>query len=279
MAARSTWKGAIEFGGFPVYIAAYKLARSRSSDSFKSLCPCHGAPVQQPKVCSVDGTKMEAADLLKGVEVGGQMQVLDAAAVESLTGDRSQLLKIEQLVPVADLPSLTTDQFRIVPDAKVPGSEGPVNVVWNGLLANELAILTTWQPSSRSRDSILAVVADEFGLTGLQIPYLSELNETPEFLPERDDQQADMFMAFTAQSGVTPSGFAHSQFVSNYATNREAAITAALSGTPLPATAPTTTPAVPDLMAALKASIDNVQATPKKKAPARTPAPKKEKTA
>src|SRR5258708_2733247 len=97
--ARSTWAGAIDFGGFPISVKAYALLKSKTAaQSFKTLCPCHHEPITRLDTCGKDGTVIKTGTSLepvKGVEVSnGKYQALPLEAVEQITdAERSIMLE------------------------------------------------------------------------------------------------------------------------------------------------------------------------------------------
>lgn len=284
MAPRPTWTGAIDFGGFPIHLRAYPLVKSKSAESFKTLCPCHGAPISSVRACSVEQDVVDAehvtvrgpldlADCGKGVKVGKDIKALPDDALEALAkGDRTDVITIHDLCPRASVPLyLAQAHYRMVPDKDVAGSEGPAGILWNGLLANERVLMSEWVPRSGSRNQLLAIEADVYGLTGVVLPYSTDFNEVPEHPFEENEQAAAMFEAFAQQQSIPLDDFTHTKYTDTYGEQRKAAIEAALKGDPVPTgTKPAAKPAVPDLMAAMQAAMQSTPAKPKaKRAPAK----------
>lgn len=274
--ARPTWSGAVEFGGFLIHVSAYPLTKTTRGESFKTLCPCHGQPIQQARMCPVDWREVEYDDCVKGYEVAkGDVRPVPAEAIEAIKSmDKSESLAIEQLPLAANVPfHLALARYRIVPNEKVPGAEQPVQILWNGLYASGRTVVTEWVPRAGSADSILAVFADRHGLTGVALPYEAELRvDVPEFLPVENEQAAQMFEQFAAMQGIDmDDAFAHSRFESQYRARREKALEDVLAGKPVEVPqAKSTKPAAPDLLAAMSAALDAAPAAkkkPKKAAP------------
>lgn len=271
---RAAWTGVIEFGGFPIHVQAFSLLVSKGADSFKTLCKCHKQPIKQVRTCPETGDTIELADTLKGHEVSrGNIVVLDDDAVDAIRAtEGTPSLSFEGL-PVKDsVPlHLSIAHYAIVPNPKVPGSEGPVQILWNGLHASERALITTWVPRAGSRDGLLAIHADNWGLRAAGLPFMEDFKrDVPEFQPEANPAAAQMFEQFAATQGVNMDSFAHGQYESAYAKRRGAAIEAALKGAPIPvAAAPAAAPAVPDLMAAMEAALAQSGTTSKPKAKAK----------
>lgn len=271
--ARAAWTGAIDFAGFPIHLTAYNVLRSKSADSFKTLAP-DGEPVRQILVNSA-GEPVEREACSKGVEHppgAKSYRALPAQAVEAITeGERSTMLAPLRFSPRDSVPlHLATGHFRLVPNTKIPGSEGPAGILWNGLLASERVLVTEWTPRSGSRPALFVVHADPHGLNANTLPYASDFNDVPEFAFKENAEAAAMFETFAAQH-YELGEFVHGEYVDSYAERRADVIAKALEGEPIPvAEAPKTAPGTPDLMAVMAASIAGVK--DKKKSPAKAKA-------
>src|SRR4029077_1032073 len=120
-----------------------------------------------------------------------------------------------------------------------------------------------------TRPTLMAITADEHGLTGHALPYTNELNDVREHKFEENEQAAQAFETFAASAGLSMDDFSHSAFVDTYAQRRDELIKQVLSGkTPVATSAPSAAPAVPALMPAMSAAPD-------KEKPAAKPAAKK----
>lgn len=273
---RSSWTGAIDLGGFPIHVSAYALTKSKAAQSFKSLCPCHHEPIVQHKVCATTGEKIAMEDLGKGVELTrGTITVLPPEAVEQIkSSERSDVLAIQRLSPVESVPlHLATGHYRIVANEKVPGSAGPVGILYNGLRVNGLALVTEWIPRAGSRNQLVVLHADAYGINANTLPYATDLQAVPEGKYDHDEKAAAMFTAFADQQGIDRLDFTHTAFEDAYSARRADVIEKALAGETIQVSAPASTaPAVPDLLAAMEASLAAVKAP---KAPAKKPAARK----
>lgn len=272
MAARSAWKGAITLGGFPINVVAYSLLQSASAQSFKGLCACHQQPVVMPKRCSVDDTVLGADQILKGVEQGrGKAKsyvALPQDAVDALTAaEATDALEIMRLPKVDSVPwTLATGRYRLVPDPDVAGSNGPVEILWNGLIASERAVISEWQKRANSRTQLVAIKADVYGLTAVDLPYATALKiDAPEHKFEPNEKAQQMFEMFVEAQGYDTADFTHTAFPDSYSERRAKLIALAVAGDPIPVSEVESAPAaVPDLMAAMEAALSNAK-PPKKK--------------
>lgn len=272
--ARPTWTGALTFAGFPINVRVYPTVASRAGESFKTLAP-DGQPIKQQYVDS-NGNVVDRADCLKGVETGKDTyQPLSPEAVEAIQSvESTDTLEAERMPLTESVPlHIHKATFRVVPDPKVPGSEGPFKILWNGLRKSKRAYVTKWVPRAGARDEIVVFVATQFGIDAHTLPFESELrDDLPEWKPEVDDDAAEVFKQ-VVDANYDTTAFAHHALTSDYAERRAAAVKAALAGEEIVMPAASEAQAkVPDLMAAMQASLG--QAKPKAKAPAKKPAAK-----
>lgn len=277
MAARAAWAGAITFGVFPINVVAFSLLNSPSAESFKGLCSCHHAPVTMPKRCSVDDTVLTPDQIVKGVTQGRGKNAtyvpLPTDAVQALTAaESSQALEILRMPKADGVPwHLATGRYRLVPDPKVAGSEGPCTVLWNGLYASGRAIISEWSKRAGTRPVLCAVRADEYGLTAIDLPYATSLKvDAPEHRFEANEQAQQMFETFVGTLGINTDDFTHAAFTDTYAEKRAELVAKALAGEQIEVVAPAAPPAAaPDLMAAMAAALANAKPPAKGKGKAK----------
>lgn len=284
MAARASWSGAITFGGFPIHVEAYSLLKSASADSFKGLCPCHHEPISQVKTCATTGDVIPNDQLVKGAMQGrGKAATYHPLAPEVIeaigagSGERSAALEILRLPLANTVPwTLATGRYRIVPDSDVAGSAGPVEILWNGLMASERALISEWSKRAGSKPVLMAMKADVYGLTAIDLPYASDLNAgVPEHQFTENTQAQAMFEQFVAVQGINTDAFAHGAFTDEYGERRKDLIAQAIAGEKIEVAPTAPQAAVPDLMAAMQAALAN--ATPPSKAKSKPKAKPKAK--
>lgn len=279
MASRAAWTGAITFGGFPINVEAHSLLKSSTAESFKGLCPCHHEPITQLKTCATTGDPVAHQDVVKGAVRGRgkaatyyplASEVIDAIAEGA--GERSTVIEIESLPPTASVPfHLATGRYRIVPDPDVPGSAGPVEILWNGLTASERCIMSRWSKRAGSKPVLMAMRADVYGLTAIDLPFASDLKaDVPEHKFDENPQAQAMFEQFASIQGYSTDDFAHGSFVDEYGKRRAELIEKALAGETIETTAPAAAlAAVPDLMAAMQTALATAKPPAKTKAKAK----------
>lgn len=267
MAARSTWAGALSLG--PLVSIPVKLyaVTNKTAPSFKNLCTCHHQPVKAPKTCATTGAVVD--ELAKGHEASkGKFVVVPDEAVEAIASqEKSTSLDPKLLTPVSSFPfDLSTAHYSLIAD-EGPNAEQGVQIIWNGLRANGWVLVAELAMRAGSRDQLVAVYAGDDGLYLNALPWHAALRDAPAIEPEANEQMGDVFAQYASMNEIPVDAFDHASFTSGFEERREAAIAAALSGQPIPAREATEqAEPVPDLMAALTASIAAVDGKPKAKA-------------
>lgn len=268
--ARKTWSGAITFAGFPIHVCLFPRAKSRAGQSFKQLSPNTKGPVKQQLVDD-NGEIVAKTDCLKGIEVGkDQFKALPDEAVEMIqSAERTTELQPVGFPPLdtVDL-TLSTGAYVLVPDPKVAGAEQPATILWNGLRASGRALVASITLRAGSRDTIVVIHADDDGLLANTLMFASEVaDDLPKFSPQEDEDAAELFSQVVARQ-YEDGPFDHASIESNYEQRRSEAVQAALNGETIEAPEKAEAQAkAPDLMAALKASLGDEEAKPKKAKP------------
>lgn len=265
---RPAWTGAIDFGGFALQVQVYNLA-SAGSPSFKSLCPCHKEPIEQVKRCVTTQTVIEHDQLIKGADAGGVIVPLeddDVTAIKELTEQRTVMADIISFPPADTIPwHLATGRFRVVPNAKVPGQDRSLSVLWNGLWANDCALIVQWIKRKGSKPTLAALRAEPDGtVNAIELPYAENVrdDDVPTHACAESAEAGEMFSMFVGQLGIDTGPFVHEAFEDTVAARRAEVIAAKLEGVEIPAPEKVTTPepSAPDLMEAMKLALAGAKA-------------------
>jgi non-homologous end joining protein Ku len=205
----------------------------------------------------------------EGLEVAkGKLAVIPSEALDALKESATTVVEIERFAPRASIDfSFSKSLYRFIADPKVPGSEGPVNILWNGLLEGEYAaVIDGWISRGGSNPQTLVLHADDAGLRGNTLPYLTDLRDAPTGAFTQNEKAAAMFEQFVAIN-YTVADYDVSAYTDTYAEKREALIAQAIAGKEITVeeTAAAPTGAAPDLMAAMEAALGGAGAKPKPK--------------
>jgi non-homologous end joining protein Ku len=262
------WRGAIEFAGFPVNVALYGRVRKQRNQSFRQIAPSGQPQKSAWPIDSATGEQFDPELTRKGVELGkDQWAVIPPEALEQInSGVKTTVAEPAGFAPLDSIAlDLAIDRFAVRADDQVPGSAKAVNIVWNGLRASGLAYVSQVSLGG-GHDAILVLyVADDDDFRGVLLPFVHELYGVPGHEFAEDEKAASLF-AQVLEAQHEPAPFDHGAFVSEYATRRQAAISAVLAGETIEVreTVPAADEA-PDLMAALSAALEAGKGAPKKK--------------
>jgi len=116
--ARSIWSGSISFGLVNVPVKVY-TAVSRKTVHFHQLHDADQSRIQQKRVCSADGEEVPYENIVKGYEIApGQYVVIEAAELEALEASKTKTIDVEQFVDPAEINPILYDQpYYLMPVA------------------------------------------------------------------------------------------------------------------------------------------------------------------
>jgi non-homologous end joining protein Ku len=253
-----------------ISVELYSRVKKARNDSFRSLAPS-GQPRETQSVDPATGEVFEDSEIRKGVKVGKGFVPMTAEALEAISsGVKTEVVPARRFAPVDTIAfDLAIDRYAVRPDPDVKGSGPALNIVWNGL--REAGVAWTEQVSlTGGHDAILAIYADEKALWAALLPFQDELYPVPTHTFETDGKAATLFNQML-RSQFEVEEFDHAEFVSEYRARRQAAIDAVVAGEEVPEQpkAEAKDEGIPDLMAALEASVTATKSKPAAKKTAR----------
>ena len=280
--ARSIWSGAISFGLVNVPVKLY-TAVSRKTVHFHQLHDADGSRIQQRRVCSKDGEEVAFENIVKGYEVSpGRYVVVETAELDALDPVKTRTIEVEQFVDPAEIDTMLYDQpYWVVP---VPGAAKAYRLMLQAMRdAEKVAI---GRVVLRQKGHLVALRPHGDLLTMETMIYADEVVPADSL----DDEASGTETKVAARElevarqliEMLSAPFEPERFRDDHRDAVLAMIERKVAGEEI-AIAPEPAPAepVPDLMAALQASIAAVgkhaEATVGDAAPAK-PAPKKRAT-
>lgn len=270
---RSMWSGAISLGLLTVPCTIGKASSTERETSLLTLCEQHKVPIDRTERCGA-GDSDCLLHKVRGVEVGdGEYRVLDPheyATIEDST--KSDLLTVEDVHPLFDLPmAYGTGTYYLRADKKVKGSEQPFAVLVQALVKTDYGLVVKWCRSARQILAVIHADPDDGKLLLTTIPFANEIREPGDQEYRHADvevpeQMLDLAVSLldqtAAESGET---FQHDRYADEGLKLRSEAVDRILEGRePAPRKAAPQN-VVPDLMAALAASVDASKTTVKQK--------------
>jgi DNA end-binding protein Ku len=290
--ARSIWTGAISFGLVTVPVKLYS-AVSRKTVRFHQINGPTGVRIQQKRVDPTTGEDVRYEDIVKGYEIAPERYVIiQPDELEALDPKKTRTIEIEDFVDLADIDPIMYDHpYYLAPGA---GGAKPYRLLLEAM--RESGKVAIARVVIRQKEQLVAIRPMEGDVLGMATMIFADEVVDPERIDEldaaRDVEVSDRELSIAKQLVESLAGdFEPGKYHDTYREEVLALIERKAAGEEIavqPAREEAEEP-VPDLMAALKASLDAVRARddadgdgaaeapePKRKAPAkRKSSPKK----
>jgi DNA end-binding protein Ku len=282
---RSIWTGAISFGLVTVPVKLYSAVQ-RKSVRFHQLSGKSGVRIAQKRVDPTTGDEVAYEDIVKGYEIAPDQYVrIEPAELESLDPKKTKTIEITDFVALDEIDPIFYDHpYYLAPAA---GGAKPYRLLYEAM--QETRRVAIAKVVIRQKENLVAIRPMEGGVLGMSTMVFADEVVPPDRLDdlpgdvEATPQEVEMAKLLIDQlaADFEPEKYADSYredvlaLIERKAAGKEIAVQPALEEEARP---------VPDLMAALKASLDAVQkgdgaAKPRaKRAPAKK-APAKKKAA
>jgi DNA end-binding protein Ku len=273
---RSIWTGAISFGLVTVPVKLYSAVQ-RKSVRFHQLSGKTGVRIQQKRVDPTTGDEIAYEDIVKGYEIAPDQYVrIEPAELESLDPKKTKTIEITDFVALDEIDPIFYDHpYYLAPAA---GGAKPYRLLWEAM--EETRRVAIAKVVIRQKENLVAIRPMEGGVLGMSTMIFADevvpsdrLDDLPGDV-EATPQEVEMAKLLIDQlaSDFEPEKYADTYreevlaLIERKAEGKEIAVQPALEEEAKP---------VPDLMAALKASLDAVQKTDGAKKPAAKKAPAK----
>jgi DNA end-binding protein Ku len=260
--ARSIWTGAISFGLVTVPVKLYS-AVSRKSVRFHQLNGPTGVRIQQKRVDPSTGDEVSYDDIVKGFEIGPDRYVIiEPGELESLDPKKTKTIEIEDFVDLTDIdPILYDHPYYLAPGA---GGAKPYRLLLDAM--RESGKVAIAKVVIRQKENLVAIRPMEGDVLGMATMIFADEVVDPDRIDELDSAREvevnDRELAIAMQLVESLSGeFEPDKYRDTYREEVLALIERKAAGEEIavqPAAEEDEEP-VPDLMAALKASLDAVR--------------------
>jgi DNA end-binding protein Ku len=275
------WTGAISFGMVTVPVKLYS-ALDRKAVRFHQLSGKSGVRIAQKRVDPQSGEEVPYEEIVKGFEITPERYVrIEPGELEALAPKKSRTIEIEEFVELAQIDPIYYDHpYYLAPGA---GGAKPYRLLLEAMReAGKVAIARV---VIRSKESLVAIrpIGDALGMATmifadevLPADRLEEIAETREVKTTKRELEIAIQLVDSLAGEFEPEKYSDSYreevlaLIERKAQGEEIAVQPAPEEVAAPA---------PDLMSALKASLDAVRerddAAERKKAPARKAPAKK----
>ena len=257
---RPIWSGTISFGLVSVPVKLYS-AVSQQTIRFHQLHSSDHARIQQKRVCPADGQEVTYQEIVKGYEISpDRYVVIEPQELEALAPERSQTIEIEDFVEFSEIDPLYYDHpYHVAPG---PGGLKPYELLASAMAkTGKIAI---GRVVLRNREQLVCIRPLERGLTMVTMNFADEvldidrLKELPDGREEISDRELDIACRLIDSLSVS---FEPSKYHDTYRERVLELIEQKAQGKQIAHTAPAPAPPTqtPDLMGALKASLEEVR--------------------
>jgi len=280
--ARSIWTGAISFGLVTVPVKLYS-AVNRKTVRFHQLNAKTGVRISQRRVDPSTGDEVAYEDIVKGFELTpDRYVVIEPGELDALQPKKTKTIEIEDFVELSDIDPIFYDHpYYLAPAA---GGAKPYRLLYEAMVETRRVAIA--KVVIRQKENLVAIRPMEGGVLGMSTMIFADEVVPPDRLDdlpgEVETKKQEVEMARMLIDSLA-SDFEPEKYQDTYREDVLALIERKAEGKEIavqPATEEEAKP-VPDLMAALKASLDAVQqgkpSQDGKKKPAAKKAPAKKK--
>ena len=283
---RAMWTGAISFGMVTVPVKLYS-ALNRKSVRFHQLSGKSGVRIAQKRVDPSSGEEVPYEDVVKGFEIAPERYVvIEPGELETLQPKKTKTIEIEDFVELSQIDPVFYDHpYYLAPG---PGGAKPYRLLVEAM--RETGKVAIARVVIRSKEQLVALrpIGDALGMaTMIFADEILPPDRLDEIAEAHDVKTTKRELDIAKQLVDSLAGtFEPQKYSDTYREEVLALIERKAQGEEIavqPAVEPAATPA-PDLMSALKASLDAVRARegdggasrkPAKKATAKKPSAKK----
>ena len=228
---------------------------------FHQLHGADNARIQQKRVCSADGEEVPYEDIVKGYEIGpDRYVVIEPGELDALAPEKTRTIDIEDFVELADIDPIYYDHaYYLVPG---PGGAKPYRLLLDAMRASGKVAIA--RVVLRSKEQLVAIRPMEGVLAMTTMNFADEVVPTDRLdeLPGDEIKTTKRELDVAQQLVESLAGpFEPDKYHDTY---REAVlemIERKAAGEEIAVQPPPEEPATeaPDLMSALKASLDEVR--------------------
>jgi DNA end-binding protein Ku len=282
---RAMWTGAVSFGMVTVPVKLYS-ALNRKSVRFHQLSGSTGVRIAQKRVDPSTGEEVPYQDIVKGFEIAPERYVkIEPGELESLQPKKTKTIEIEDFVELAQIDPIYYDHpYYLAPG---PGGAKPYRLLVEAMRETDKVAIA--RVVIRSKEALVALrpIGDVLGMATMVFAdeilppeRLDEISDAAEVKTTKREREIAKQLVESLAGEFEPAKYSDTYrdevlaLIERKAQGEEIAVQ--------PATDEVAEP-VPDLMAALKASLDAVRSreskavtpAPARKAAAKKPAAKK----
>lgn len=257
------WSGAISFG--LVTVPVRMVSASRDLDiRFHQVDGDTGERIQHRRVCEPDGQEVAWEEVGRGYDLDGQLVTLSDEELDSAAPERTHTIEIEEFIDASAIDPAQLDKpYFLLPDSEAEGVIRAYHLLRDAMASSDRVaigrvVLRTneYLVAVGERDGLLALTTMLFAD---EIRNVSEFDAVPaeqEWAPSRGELAAAVKLVNAMAHDFDPGGYQNRdrERMSELITNK----LKPKGRKPAKPTEPAVPSAAPDLMAALRASLERV---------------------
>ncbi|HEY9758450.1 MAG TPA: Ku protein [Oculatellaceae cyanobacterium] len=252
----SVWSGLITFGLVSIPVKLYSATESKGISFNQLHAPCKSR-ISQQRFCQTCNRQVEYSELEKGYEVAkGQYVVITKDELESLPLPSKQTVTMTAFVPKDDIDMVYHDvSYYVEPD---PKAQRPFTLLMKTLTDKNVIGIGTIALRNKERLCALRPLGGTLMLDTLLYPDEVRVHKETA-LPNIDLAPAELAMAGSLID-LMAQPFNPSAYHDHYREALEKVIAAKANNLAVPEVEPESNAGgIPDLMEALRASVENMQ--------------------
>ena len=264
--ARAIWTGAISFGLVSIPVKLYAAVQSKSV-KFNQLDGEDHQRIKMKRVNEATGEEVPYARIVKGYELTTDRYVIiEPGELEALDPKKTKTIDIDRFVDLGDIDPIHFDHAYYL--APAPGGAKPYRLLVDAMAETGKVAIATVVIRSKEQLVALRPLGDAMAMTTMVFPDEVVDPGTLDEIPKADDvTSTDRELAMARQLVESLSdAFDPDQYRDTYRAQILELIERKANGEIVTVTTPDAADdaPVPDLMAALKASVEAAQKTQKK---------------
>ena len=187
MAPRAYWKGYLKLSLVSCPVALFPASSEREKIRFHQINKNTGNRIRYRKVDAETEEEVDAADIVKGYEVGkGEYIELEPEELEAVAIESTRTIEIDEFVPRKEIDDLyLNNPYYVVPDGEVGQQAFAVireAIRKEGMVALGRVVFT-------SREHVIALEPRGKGLLGLTLRFPYEIRKEDQYFDEIGDEK------------------------------------------------------------------------------------------
>jgi len=187
VAPRAYWKGYLKLSLVSCPVALFPASSEREKIRFHQINKNTGNRIRYRKVDAETEEEVDAADIVKGYEVGkGEYIELEPEELEAVAIESTRTIEIDEFVPRKEIDDLyLNNPYYVVPDGEVGQQAFAVireAIRKEGMVALGRVVFT-------SREHVIALEPRGKGLLGLTLRFPYEIRKEDQYFDEIGDEK------------------------------------------------------------------------------------------